>query len=301
VKRAPNGRTIVAVDGGMSDNVRPMLYGARYTVAFAGAPRSPSPTVVDVVGRHCESGDVLAQEVKLPQDPRPGDLLAFAATGAYTYSMASTYNRVGRPAVVAVRDGESRPWLRREEAADLDRLEVAPPPPGKGRARAGGVEVRPARPGDARSFVDAYRSVAAERRFIQTERVTRSAAFYRRRFRRSLDERGAHLLALDDGRVVGSLSIRRDDHPATRHVATLGMFVVASHRRRGIGSVLMEEALDWARRFGVERLELTVYPENAAALALYRRFGFVEEGRLVRHAKKSYGYEDEILMATFLA
>jgi diaminopimelate decarboxylase len=299
VKRPPNGRTIVAVDGGMSDNIRPMLYGARYTVAFAGSPRTPSPTVVDVVGRHCESGDVLAVEVKLPHDPVPGDLLAFAATGAYTYSMASSYNRVGRPAVVAVRDGTAVPWLRREDDADLDRLEASAPE-SPAPARLEGIVVRPARPGDARSFLDAYRSVAAERRFIQTERVGRAARFYRRRFRRSIDERAAHLLALDGGRVVGSLSIRRDEHPATRHVATLGMFVVASHRRRGIGGALMQEALAWARRVGVERLELTVYPGNPAAIALYRAFGFAEEGRLARHAKKSYGYEDEILMARFL-
>jgi diaminopimelate decarboxylase len=299
VKRGSAGRTIVAVDGGMSDNIRPMLYGARYTVAFAGEPRSPSPTVVDVVGRHCESGDVLAQEVKLPFEPGPGDLVAFAATGAYTYSMASTYNRVGRPAVVAVRNGAVVPWLRREDEADLDRLEASavdaprPAPPE-------GVRVRPARPGDARAFLDAYRSVAAERRFIQTERVGRSTTFYRRRFRRSFDDRAAHLLAVEGSRVVGSLSIRRDEHPATRHVATLGMFVVASHRRRGIGSALMHEAMSWARRAGVERVELTVYPGNPAAIALYRAFGFREEGRLLRHAKKSYGYEDEILMATFL-
>ncbi len=299
VKGTPGGGAIVAVDGGMSDNIRPMLYGARYTVAAADAPRAPAPTLADVVGRHCESGDVLARDVKLPFEPRPGDLLAFAATGAYTYSMASTYNRVGRPAVVAVRDGSATVWLRREDPSDLERLEAGSREPAPA-APPDGIEVRPARPGDARSFLEGYRSVAAERRFIQTERVTRTAGFYRRRFRRSLDDRGAHLLAMQGDRVVGSLSIRRDEPPATRHVATLGMFVIASHRGRGIGGALMLEALRWARRFGVERLELTVYPHNAAAMALYRRFGFVEEGRLVRHAKKSYGYEDEILMAVWL-
>jgi RimJ/RimL family protein N-acetyltransferase len=164
----------------------------------------------------------------------------------------------------------------------------------------GGVVVRPARPRDARSFVQAYSGVAAEKRFIQTERVTRSTRFYRRRFRRLPDERSAHLVAVEGDAVVGSLSIRREDHPATWHVATLGMFVVASHRGRGIGTALMEEAVAWARRFGVERVELTVYPHNEAAIALYRKLGFVEEGRLVRHAKKSYGYEDEVLMAVWL-
>jgi RimJ/RimL family protein N-acetyltransferase len=163
-----------------------------------------------------------------------------------------------------------------------------------------GIEIRPARPRDAASFLEAYASVAAEKRFIQTERVTRSPRDYRRRFRSSWDERGAHLLATDGDLVVGSLSIRRDDHPATWHVATLGMFVVASHRGQRIGTAMLAEALRWAREQRIERVELTVYPHNEAALALYRRFGFVEEGRLVRHAKKSYGYEDEILMAVWL-
>jgi diaminopimelate decarboxylase len=301
VKRGPNGRAIVAVDGGMADNVRPMLYGARYTVAFAGAPRSASPTVADVVGRHCESGDVLAAEVKLPYEPRPSDLVAFAATGAYTYSMASTYNRVGRPAVVAVREGASRVWLRREELEDLERLEVDEAPISPPRAESPpGIVLRPARPRDAGSFLEAFRGVAAERRFIMSERVPHSSAYYRRRFRRTWGDRGAHVLALDGARVVGSLSIRRDEHPATRHVATLGMFVVASHRGRGIGTALMAEGVRWAREFGIERVELTVYPHNEPAIALYRRFGFAEEGRLVRHSKKSYGYEDEILMAVWL-
>ncbi len=307
VKASPGGRRIVAVDGGMSDNIRPMLYDARYTVAFAGTPRAASRTVVDIVGRHCESGDVLAEEVKLPFEPRPGDLVAFAATGAYTYSMASAYNRVGRPAVVAVREGSSGVWLRRERHEDLERLEDESPsstPPASAPATSPeapeGIELRTARPRDARSFLEAFRSVADERRFIQTESVTRSPGFYRRRFRRTWDDRGAHLIALDGGAVVGSLSIRRDEHPATRHVATLGMFVVASHRGRGIGAALMGEAIRWARRFGIERVELTVYPHNEPAIALYRRFGFEQEGRLVRHAKKSYGYEDEILMAVWL-
>ena len=181
---------------------------------------------------------------------------------------------------------------RREPASSADAdLPAAP---------TSSVRVRPARPADARSFLDAYRGVAAERRFIQTERVTGTVRSYRRRFRRSWDERGAHLVAVDDGRVVGSLSIARDDQPAVRHVATLGMFVVASHRGRRIGTELMRGAMRWAGEHGIERIELTVYPHNDRAIALYRTFGFVEEGRLVRHAKKSYGYEDEIMMARWL-
>jgi len=122
VKRA-NGRTIVAVDGGMSDNVRPALYGARHALALAGAPRPDSPVRASVVGKHCESGDVLACDVELPWQPQRGDLLAVAATGAYCYSMASTYNRVPRPAVVAVQDGAAQTWLRRETEDDLNALE----------------------------------------------------------------------------------------------------------------------------------------------------------------------------------
>jgi RimJ/RimL family protein N-acetyltransferase len=160
--------------------------------------------------------------------------------------------------------------------------------------------IRPARPRDAAAFLEAYRGVAAERRFIQTEVVPHPARTYRRRFHSSYDQDAAHLLAFEGERLVGSLSIRRDDHPATRHVATLGMFVVADRRGRGIGTALMEHALRWARDHGLERVELTVYPHNEAALALYRRFGFEQEGRLVRHAKKSYGYEDEILMALWI-
>jgi putative acetyltransferase len=214
--------------------------------------------------------------------------------------MASTYNRVGRPAVVAVREGEVRLWLRREDPVDLERLEAADAAPATAEPPEG-ILIRPARPGDARSFLEGYREVAEEGRRIQTEIVDRTVGFYRKRFRRSWDEVEANLLALDGDRVVGSLSIRRHvEHPALGHVATLGMHVVRSHRGRGIGSALLAEAFTWARAFGIERIELTVYPHNDAAIALYRRFGFVEEGRLVRHAKKSYGYEDELLMAAWI-
>jgi diaminopimelate decarboxylase len=119
VKSRPGGRTFVAVDGGMSDNPRVALYGARYTVALANRhPIGPSQPVT-IVGRHCESGDELVRDVELPADLRPGDVLAVACTGAYHHSMASTYNAMPRPPVIAVRDGRAHELVRRETIADL--------------------------------------------------------------------------------------------------------------------------------------------------------------------------------------
>lgn len=300
VKRAADGPPVVAVDGGMSDNVRPMLYGSRYSVAPAGPPRAGQPMVVQVVGRHCESGDVLAQEVELPHEPEPGDLLAFAGTGAYTYSMASVYNRVGRPAVVAVADGRSCVWVRREDAADLDRLEPAiVAAPGDAQPPEG-VTIRAASPRDADRFLSLYRDIVAEDRFLRIERVLRSTRETKRRFRRSRTPNEAFLLAAEDDRIVGWISIAREPFAVIRHVATFGMAVAADRRGRGIGAALLAEALRWARDVGVEKVELSVFPQNRAALLLYRRFGFVEEGRLRRHSRKSYGDVDEILMGVWL-
>ncbi|GCE00364.1 diaminopimelate decarboxylase [Embleya hyalina] len=124
VKRTAH-RVFVAVDGGMADNPRPALYGARTTVRLVGRAGAPGTRRVTVVGRYCESGDVLAADVELPEDVRPGDLLAMPAAGAYQQSMASTYNLVGRPPVVAVRDGRARVLLRREGIADLLARDVA--------------------------------------------------------------------------------------------------------------------------------------------------------------------------------
>ena len=118
IKHAAGGRTFVAVDGGMSDNPRPELYGARYTAHAVRPSHAPLGTVT-VAGRHCEAGDVLAADVPLPADIRPGDLLAVPGTGAYTQSMASNYNLVGRPPVIAVRDGAARLLVRRETTMDL--------------------------------------------------------------------------------------------------------------------------------------------------------------------------------------
>ncbi|MFJ3711322.1 diaminopimelate decarboxylase [Streptomyces sp. NBC_01387] len=123
VKRT-GGRTFVAVDGGMSDNPRPALYGVRYAPRLIGRRPTAGPAVVTVVGRHCEAGDVLADAVALPADVRPGDLLAVPAAGAYHLSMASAYNLVGRPPVIAVRDGSARVLVRRESLDDMRRRDV---------------------------------------------------------------------------------------------------------------------------------------------------------------------------------
>jgi diaminopimelate decarboxylase len=116
VKRVPDVRTWVAVDGGMSDNLRPMLYDARYEAEIVG--RFGGQELCTVAGMHCESGDVLVRDVRL-DDPRPGDLLVMPATGAYGHSMANNYNAVRRPPVVFCRDGEARLVVRRETFDDL--------------------------------------------------------------------------------------------------------------------------------------------------------------------------------------
>lgn len=117
-------RTFVAVDGGMSDNPRPALYGAGYAPRLVGRRSTAGPADATVVGRHCEAGDIVADRVPLPADVRPGDLLAVPAAGAYHLSMASGYNLIGRPPVVAVRDGAARVLVRRESLDDVRRRDV---------------------------------------------------------------------------------------------------------------------------------------------------------------------------------
>ncbi|MFJ9076448.1 diaminopimelate decarboxylase [Streptomyces sp. NPDC102278] len=111
-------KVFVAVDGGMSDNPRPALYGVRYAPRLVGRHSTAGPRTATVVGRHCEAGDILASDVPLPGDIRPGDLLAVPVAGAYQLSMASGYNLVGRPAVVAVHEDTARLLVRRETLAD---------------------------------------------------------------------------------------------------------------------------------------------------------------------------------------
>ncbi len=117
-------RRYISVDGGMSDNIRPSLYGAEYTTILANRTSSAKTTLSRLVGKHCETGDIIIREIDLPEDIVPGDLLAVPATGAYGRSMASNYNHVPRPSVVAVKDGKAREIVRRESIADLLALDI---------------------------------------------------------------------------------------------------------------------------------------------------------------------------------
>jgi diaminopimelate decarboxylase len=121
-----DGRTrrYISVDGGMSDNIRPSLYGAEYSAVLADRDSTASHVLSRVVGKHCETGDIVIRDIELPSDIAPGDLLATPATGAYGRSMASNYNHVPRPPVVAIKNGKARVIVRRENEADLLALDV---------------------------------------------------------------------------------------------------------------------------------------------------------------------------------
>jgi putative acetyltransferase len=170
----------------------------------------------------------------------------------------------------------------------------APPPDG--------VEIRPARPADARQSRRLFAEVAAEGRYIRTEDVRWSVREMRKRYRGSWTMQSASIVAVAvaDGRLIGTLGVGRETHPVTRPVASLGMMVADDWRSRGVGSALLAEAFRWARWAGVEKLALTVYPDNDRARRLYERFGFAEEGRLVGHSRKRHGYEDEIVMGRWM-
>jgi diaminopimelate decarboxylase len=117
-------RRYVSVDGGMSDNIRTALYDAQYDVRLVSRVSEAPAALARIVGKHCESGDIVVRDTWVPDDLRPGDLMGVAATGAYCYSLSSRYNMIGRPAVVAVRAGQARLLLRRETVEDLLSLEV---------------------------------------------------------------------------------------------------------------------------------------------------------------------------------
>jgi ribosomal protein S18 acetylase RimI-like enzyme len=161
------------------------------------------------------------------------------------------------------------------------------------------VEIRQARPSDARAFHAFWTVIVAEGRFVRTEVVREPPRAFRKRFRPGSDDE-IHLLAFEGSRLVGHVTVQRERHPVTHHVGSLAIAVAADARGRGIGRRLMDEAIAWSTRVGIEKLVLSVYPHNDAAIALYRACGFVEEGRLARHSRKSYGYEDEILMAAWI-
>lgn len=124
IKEIPGVRTYVAVDGGMSDNPRPVLYGSGYEAFLPRAVGAERPRRVRVVGKHCESGDLLVRSAAMPEDLTVGDVLCTPVTGAYGHTMASNYNKIPRPAVVFVADGRARVVVRRETVEDLIRLDT---------------------------------------------------------------------------------------------------------------------------------------------------------------------------------
>ena len=132
---------------------------------------------------------------------------------------------------------------------------------------------------------DGWRSVGDERRYLRALRRHPDAAVF---------------VVEDEGAVVARLSVARDPHSSSRHVADLGLMVAATHRRRGIGNALLEQAVAWAREAGVTKLELHVFPWNEAAIALYESFGFEREGLRRRHYRRDGDYVDAILMALHL-
>ena len=159
--------------------------------------------------------------------------------------------------------------------------------------------VRRAEPGDAAALVALAEAVASEPEGWLISDGTWRTPGEERRFLRALRryDDAAVFLAETGGRIVGRLSIGRDPHPASRHVADLGLMVTAGQRRRGIGRALLIQAVSWARDAGVRKLELHVFPHNEAAIALYDRFGFRREGYRRAHYRRGPEYLDAILMA----
>ena len=162
--------------------------------------------------------------------------------------------------------------------------------------------VRQATPNDASALVELAENVGREEgRWILGTGPWRPVADERRYLRTIQGYADAAVFVAEDGdRIVGRLSLSRDPHPASRHVADLGLMVAVSHRRRGVGTALLEAAVVWARETGVRKLELHVFPWNEPALALYGNFGFDREGYRKRHYERGGELVDAILMAYFL-
>jgi RimJ/RimL family protein N-acetyltransferase len=164
---------------------------------------------------------------------------------------------------------------------------------------AGEFRIREAEPRDAQALVELATAVGSEPEgWLITTSNWRSAADERRYLRsvRRYDHAAVFVAEADD-ELVGRLSVGRDPHPASAHVADVGLMVAASHRRRGIGRALLDAAVGWARGAGVRKLELHVFPYNTGAIALYEDFGFVREGYRKQHYRRPDGYVDAILMA----
>jgi RimJ/RimL family protein N-acetyltransferase len=161
------------------------------------------------------------------------------------------------------------------------------------------VTIRRAVASDAPALVDLARQVSAEPEGWLISAGEARGAGDERRFLRTIrrSPHAAVFVAKAPEGIVGRLSVARDPHPASAHVADLGLMVAKSHRRRGIGWALMEQAVEWARASGVTKLELHVFPHNAAAIELYERFGFEREGYRRGHYKSSGRLVDAILMA----
>jgi RimJ/RimL family protein N-acetyltransferase len=159
--------------------------------------------------------------------------------------------------------------------------------------------IRRARPGDAAALVDLAEAVGSEPEgWLVTDGAWRSVGEERRYLRTISRYPHAAVFVAEDGeRIVARLSLARDPHPASAHVADLGLMVAASHRRRGIGRGLLDAAVQWARDSGVRKLELHVLPHNAAAIALYEDFGFRREGVRKGHYHRSGRDLDAVLMA----
>jgi RimJ/RimL family protein N-acetyltransferase len=161
------------------------------------------------------------------------------------------------------------------------------------------VQIRRAAPGDASELVELARAVGAEPEgWLITNGEWRSPSEERRYLRAVRRHSHAAVLVAEtaDG-IVGRISLARETHPASQHVADLGLMVAAPHRRRGVGRALMEAAEDWAREVGVHKLELHVFPYNEAAIGLYEEMGYEREGYRRDHYRRADGFVDAILMA----
>jgi ribosomal protein S18 acetylase RimI-like enzyme len=162
------------------------------------------------------------------------------------------------------------------------------------------VTIRRAEPDDAQPLVALARAVGSEPEgWLITRNSWRSVGDERRYLKALRRHAGAavYVAETSDGALVGRLSVARDVHPASRHVADLGLMVAAGHRRQGIGRALLEQAVGWAQETGVTKLELHVFPHNEPAILLYERFGFVREGFRHGHYRRGDELLDAILMA----